>query len=344
MSRRRTIKLAAPSALATFVLTCWFALTPSTREALATDAKAVHPQGVGQNVAHWTKLVPTEIVGIENSVPIFKLKTENGSTAYLAVADINGGLQLQPFFNASTATTSSALRLNDALVAVNGGFFNLKDAESTSYVVIDGKNQCEPKTNKSLVNNPKLKAYLPAIFNRSELRVLKDSRGKTRLEISKHDEPIPAGWRLESSLQAGPQLLPELTDQQEAFIRTNPDGTTSDSIGSRRAAARTACGITADGHVLLLCVASAGQQEFSSGVRLVELAQILKQLGCVSALNLDGGTSTTMCVANQAEPSGPHAGDSTTTRVLVDKLLAKLLVGSSPEKRVKSGLMIKAIR
>ncbi len=57
--------------------------------------------------------------------------------------------------------------------------------------------------------------------------------------------------------------------------------------------ARTALGIKADGSILLYTVDGA-QTGYSDGLTLSELAQRMVELGCVTAINLDGGGSTTM--------------------------------------------------
>ncbi|MEO0853954.1 MAG: phosphodiester glycosidase family protein, partial [Cyanobacteria bacterium J06648_11] len=56
-------------------------------------------------------------------------------------------------------------------------------------------------------------------------------------------------------------------------------------------AARSAIGRTADGKILLV---TAGKGKEFSGITLGEMAQLMQQLGCVDALNLDGGTSSTL--------------------------------------------------
>ena len=287
-----------------------------------------------QHVANWHSLVPNERFGTGKSLRFYKLQTDSGSAAFLVVLDLQSSVwKLVPFFNQTTATTSDAWLIHHATVAVNGGFFNLSNGQSTSYVVVDGKNQCDPKENKALVENPKLKPYLSTIFNRSELRILKDAAEKTKIEICKHNDPILDNAHLESSIQAGPQILPKLTDKEEAFVRTNPDGTIADSIGSNKPAARTACGITPDGYLMLLCVASKGQDEFSSGVTLPELQDILQTLGCELAINFDGGTSTTMAIGSP--PRWPELAQQN------PKLFKPYQVcGTNPEKLVKSGLMI----
>jgi hypothetical protein len=57
---------------------------------------------------------------------------------------------------------------------------------------------------------------------------------------------------------------------------------------------RTAIGRTKDDDLWLVAVD--GRQETGDGMTLVELAQLMLSLGCVDAMNLDGGGSTTMNV------------------------------------------------
>ena len=57
---------------------------------------------------------------------------------------------------------------------------------------------------------------------------------------------------------------------------------------------RTAVGYTKDGDVWLVVVD--GRQLMSRGVTLVEMADIMAGLGCIEALNLDGGGSSTIAI------------------------------------------------
>jgi len=276
----------------------------------------------------WNELSTERRYSISQSFRFCRFQTKNGSMAALLIFDLNDrNFVLKPFFNQRNATVSSTVKEQKGLVGLNGGFFNLSNGESTSYVVIDGKNQCDPKQNKALIENPELKSYLEIILNRSELRILEDSNKKLKACITFHTDPVPVGWTLLHSLQAGPSLLPKLTDCEEAFTRQSPEGKVIDSIGVKKKAARTAVGITRDNHVLLLCVANKNQDEFSSGVTLDELAQMLRELGCSQAMNLDGGTSTTMVITE-----GDARDESDYS---VDKVIA-----GEPEKLVKSGLLI----
>ena len=55
---------------------------------------------------------------------------------------------------------------------------------------------------------------------------------------------------------------------------------------------RTAIGLKADGTVVVFAV-DGRQEPYSVGMNLVELAEFMKAAGCVNAINLDGGGSTT---------------------------------------------------
>jgi hypothetical protein len=248
--------------------------------------------------------------------------SDNGSKVNLIVFNYESSYKLLPVINTPGCPTADAAKKYCALAGVNGGYFNLSNGESTSYVVANGKSLCEPRNNKALVDNPNLKPYLSTIFNRSELRVLR-KKDKTVLRVMKHEDPIPDGYTLTDSLQAGPQLLPTLTAKEEAFVRLNKDGSEFDSIGVNKRAARTAIGITDDGYAMLVAVAGSKQDEFSSGITVSELAGLLKGLGCTQALNLDGGTSTTMVLSKESNPS-----------------TYDLLCGRTPQTRVKSALLI----
>jgi hypothetical protein len=232
---------------------------------------------------------------------------DNGSRAHVVRFDINNHQwRLRPFIQTEgTLPTSLQTKQRGGVAGTNGGYFNLKEGGlSTSYVVSDGKLVADPTKNALLMDNPKLKAFLPQILNRSELRIVQNGKASYSIEIARHLDPLRAGCRLVDALQGGPRLLPEVDAEAEGFVRKNADGSTSDSIGVNKAAARTAFGITADRHAILLCVAGSGQDPESCGITLADLRALLKQLGCVEALNLDGGASTSMYVHLAGQPLG----------------------------------------
>ncbi len=56
-------------------------------------------------------------------------------------------------------------------------------------------------------------------------------------------------------------------------------------------------GVLEDGKVVFVIVD--GRQKISQGISLYNLASFMKHYGCVSALNLDGGSSSTLVINNQ---------------------------------------------
>lgn len=249
-------------------------------------------------------------------------RSTNGSLVHVVSTDTTKTWDIHPVISESTAPTTELAKPGPTYAAVNGGYFNLSDGKSASYVVINSDTVADPTTNPALVNNPKLKPHLEKIFNRSEFRVLRDNNFEPKYTICPHNEPIPEGFGIDSSLQAGPQLLPTVTDEEEAFVRKDADGNTVDSIGARRNAARTAVGIRPDGTVVFVAVAGKPQDSSSPGMTLRDLSALMKQLGCVQALNLDGGNSTTMFVYPKSDSYGVT------------------VCGKKPETHVKSVLLL----
>jgi exopolysaccharide biosynthesis protein len=95
-------------------------------------------------------------------------------------------------------------------------------------------------------------------------------------------------WDYSDALAAGPSLISDgairVTVNEEVFF-----GTSIPEVHPR-----SAIGYTADGD-LILFVAD-GRQMGSRGTDLIDLAEIMMDLGCVEALNLDGGGSSTLVV------------------------------------------------
>ncbi len=70
------------------------------------------------------------------------------------------------------------------------------------------------------------------------------------------------------------------------------DGKIASGATEGNRASRTAIGVKADGSVVMM-VLDGRQEPFSCGGDLAEIAQIMLEAGCVRAVNLDGGGSTT---------------------------------------------------
>lgn len=111
-------------------------------------------------------------------------------------------------------------------------------------------------------------------------------------------------WKPYNGISAGPMLvkdgkiLPEFTKMENGYYLNNFEIIAEDIFdGTESDADRTAIGYTADGKVILFVCD--GRINSSNGAGLDQVARIMKGLGCVDALNLDGGGSTAMLVAGE---------------------------------------------
>jgi hypothetical protein len=97
-------------------------------------------------------------------------------------------------------------------------------------------------------------------------------------------------WNMETAIGGGPVLVQngeiKITNEEEMMF-------TGKAINDRHP--RTAMGYTAKGKLIILVV-QGRFAKLAEGASLVHEAQILKDLGCVEALNLDGGGSSCMLV------------------------------------------------
>jgi len=62
-----------------------------------------------------------------------------------------------------------------------------------------------------------------------------------------------------------------------------------------------------------------GRQENSSGMTLSELASLMKELGCVNAINLDGGGSTQMYLNGRIVNNPSNRGGTPVSNALILK-------------------------
>ncbi|MEM6294226.1 MAG: phosphodiester glycosidase family protein [Myxococcota bacterium] len=111
------------------------------------------------------------------------------------------------------------------------------------------------------------------------------------------------GYVVHQGIAGGPLLLrdgqPCIDLRAEGFWGTAPPRTFSqDETGDRNALPRLAAGIDAAGRLVLAAIDG---RNFSRalGMTLREVAALMQQLGCVTATNLDGGSSKRMVVAGR---------------------------------------------
>lgn len=129
---------------------------------------------------------------------------------------------------------------------------------------------------------------------------LKDSMEKESLDHALYRTAIVQGhsggtqpsfrkWKMQTAVGGGPVLV-----QNSEVKITNNEELKFGGKAINDKHPRTAMGYTADHKLIILVVQ--GRSESSGGATLIEEAKILKDLGCVEALNLDGGGSSCLLV------------------------------------------------
>lgn len=104
---------------------------------------------------------------------------------------------------------------------------------------------------------------------------------------------VTEGWESVQQAVGGREWL-----VQDGAVNISPRPTSADQLY-----ARSAVGLAADGRLILATV-DGGRPGWSAGMRLPELAELMLSRGAVTALNLDGGGSTTLAI-RRAGTGGP---------------------------------------
>ena len=168
-------------------------------------------------------------------------------------------------------TTSNFGLRDTAIVAINGNFFDVKNGGSVDFVRLNGKTINENRLEK---NNQRARHQQAAV-------VIENGK----ISIKKWDKS--EDWEMKLTEQNvmlnGPLLL--LNGVKEDLDTTE---------FNRLRHPRTCLGIKPNGRVILLTVD--GRHDNSAGTSLPELSKIMSWLGCTSAINFDGGGSTTLWI------------------------------------------------
>lgn len=275
-----------------------------------------------------------EFAGLPSSVEVYKysgLMNGRKCNAWYAVADLSKG---EVEFR--TTVPSSAITIDDqfkssgkCLVMVNGGYFY--NGRNTGLGCVDGvisggvtAVRGSLKSGDSEYNEMYNvtrgvfgvdKNQKPAVYwtgadgsGKSHFfsRPLPTVKGGDKFAaVSASNPDVAVAWSPYYAQSAGPLLLMdgkcpfdfETTEKGDDFYLSNYEVMPYDIYGTTVKPDRTAAGYTADGKVILFIVD--GRIAESDGATLVELAQIMKGLGCVAAVNFDGGGSTGMVVGGQ---------------------------------------------
>lgn len=172
--------------------------------------------------------------------------------------------------------TSSLAMDNNALAAINGGFFNTKKGGSVDFI----------KINKRIIDSASYFSteLMPEhgnaaiVVENNKVEIVKGS-GKANWEKS-----LPQS----SVLVTGPLLL---FNNEKQGLRVN-------AFNNNRHPRTCAC-VTNDDNLLLITVD--GRNAMAQGMSLHELTYMAKMLNCKDAINFDGGGSSTMYIKGQPD-------------------------------------------
>ncbi len=132
---------------------------------------------------------------------------------------------------------------------------------------------------------------IPAIIDSNTNFTLSYASAKTSEVVGHKGGVVPSlkKWKVQTAVGGGPVLLQngdmKITNEEERKFYGK-------AINDKHP--RTAMGYTSDNKLIILVVE--GRNPHAGGATLTQEAQILKDLGCVEALNLDGGGSSCLLV------------------------------------------------
>jgi exopolysaccharide biosynthesis protein len=173
--------------------------------------------------------------------------------------------------------TSEMAESNNAVLAVNGDYYGAREA---GFVIKNGT------------------LYRNTSAGRDDLVIYSDGSW----EIVNEDE-VSAEELLENGVVQTVSFGPVLVESGSIAVGENEEVKQSMSSNPR-----TAIGIIDDCHYVF--VVSDGRTDESAGLSLYQLAGVMKELGCKTAYNLDGGGSSTMYFNGKIvnNPTGGRAG------------------------------------
>lgn len=167
--------------------------------------------------------------------------------------------------------TSTFGKSANALAALNGTFFDIKNGGSVDFIKADGVIINESRLDKDGGRAGHQSSAL--VFNKGKLSIAKWN-GDPSWEKSLDGEDV---------MVTGPLLI---LDKQEEKLDSNAFNKTRHP--------RTAVAVTKNNRILLITVD--GRNDNSAGMSLFELSKLMKWLKSDDAINLDGGGSTALWI------------------------------------------------
>ena len=192
--------------------------------------------------------------------------------------------------------TSQIAKNRDVMAAINGSFFDMETGGNVTYFEIDDSviSRAKPSHLKWAVPDSLTNGAL--IFNKNHTLEIEPATSEQEYETSKEESFV---------MVSGPLLISDSLTQK-----------LPDMSFSHKRHPRTCVGITNES---IIFITIDGRSELAEGMNLMEVQKFLLELGCVDAMNLDGGGSTTMWTENNGIINIPS--DKTGERPVANALL-----------------------
>lgn len=221
-----------------------------------------------------------EVINDNSGIYVFKIDTKKY------------GNKIKPYIVSNLETPKKIY--NDCCfdLVVNGGFFDVNNAKTVSYVTIDNKLVGDVAEHNTLIEDLKKQDRLEKVLSRAEFRILENKNHKLKFDIAYHNDPTPKNWTIKHSLQAGPLLYPCMDLIKEGFVQYEDDFVKMQAVDILKRRERTALGLK--GKYLYIVIFTRDYQVDANEMRdyMVEKLKVKK------AMALDGGLSTALNYKN----------------------------------------------
>ncbi|MEJ5263595.1 MAG: phosphodiester glycosidase family protein [Ignavibacterium sp.] len=227
-------------------------------------------------------------------------------------ADMNNpDLVIHPYITSPNKLVKDFVPVVGAYAGVNGGFFGGSTSFSAVVYPYEVKAQNVAAVTRFSQSYPVIRSFFGMNADKSFHVEWIYHFGNNVENIYKFNEPMPytnnqqtplpppqqSAGTVYSNLLVGIGGAPTLVKNGQVNVTYDQEIMWGSGVGYDNRDPRTAVGYTANNHVIM--IVADGRQINSEGVGLPELAQIMIDLGCIEAMNLDGGGSTQMAVGNQ---------------------------------------------
>jgi hypothetical protein len=130
----------------------------------------------------------------------------------------------------------------------------------------------------------------PAAFERNPVLLVDSVKDTGLTRYAMRERPDKTKWKMQTAVGGGPVLL---FDGEIRVTNNEERKFTGKAINDKHP--RTAMGYTGDGRLVILVV-EGRRPGIAEGATLIQEARLLKEIGCIEALNLDGGGSSCLLI------------------------------------------------